>query len=157
MKENKQINVVQDENGVYYFEAEERDLGEAVGRILRAREIKFTSKQSDGKFCIYLNAQDFNKDQQVSALAKKIKKDLDNKYAAMQYAEAAKDIDPDTFNNVKEIQSEIAEKSEAEEIDIILDTLKRMEGDVSVKDMDDEYNTPSKKDVDEETDEETEE
>lgn len=155
MKENKQVNVVQDENGVYYFEAEERDLGEAIGRILRDREIKFTSKQEDGKFCIYLNAQDFNKDQQVTALAKKIKKDLDSKYAAMRYAEAAKEIDPDTFNSVKEIQDEIEERSEADEIDIVLDTLKRMEGDVSVEDMDEEYDSGNE-DTEDEEDIETE-
>lgn len=139
ISENKSVNVVQDENGVYYFESDERDLGEAIGRILRDREIKFTSKQKDGKFCIFLNVQEFNKDQQVSSLAKKIKKDLDNRYAAMRYAEAAKEIDPDSFNNVKEIQSEIEERSDADEIDIVLDTLKRMDGDVSEEDMDEEY------------------
>lgn len=109
--------------GSFFFIADTRNAGEAVGRVLRDESVEFVPYKKDGKFELHLNVQDFNRDQDVRKLITKLKKRATEWLIAIESGENIKKVadEAESIGNPGDIKKSLdsAVKSTKVKIDFV--------------------------------------
>lgn len=109
--------------GSFFFTADTRNAGEAVGRVLRDESVEFVPYKKNGKFELHLNVQDFNRDQDVRKLITKLKKRATEWLIAIESGENIKKVadEAESIGNPGDIKKSLdsAVKSTKVKIDFV--------------------------------------